>query len=176
MTTAEQALVREPESMLVVRFQDCDPFGHLNNARYIDYFMDARMDHLIEHYAFNMFEHGKTAGASWVVTKTQIAYLLPAMPGETVRIGTRLIFMDDNRIVIEGVMSDGNGKRLKAISWVEFAYVSMTTGRLTRHDENLLSLFREVLVDVGYQTDSFNARLEAIKQQQRVKTAVTNQP
>ena len=47
--------------------------------------------------------------------KTQIAYLLPAVPGETVRITTRLIYMDDTRIVIEGVMTDGNAKRMKAI-------------------------------------------------------------
>ncbi|MBX3065466.1 MAG: acyl-CoA thioesterase [Anaerolineae bacterium] len=174
MTGAANTLVREPESTLVIRFQDCDPFGHLNNARYIDYFMDARMDHLMEHYAFNMFEHGKTAGASWVVTKTQIAYLLPAVPGETVRIGTRLIYMDESRIVIEGVMSDSNGKRLKAISWVEFVYVSMTSGRPTRHDVDLLTLFQQVLVEVEYQPDSFNARVETLKQLQRTRTTASH--
>jgi acyl-CoA thioester hydrolase len=30
-------LSKELESTAVIRFQDCDPFGHLNNARYIDY-------------------------------------------------------------------------------------------------------------------------------------------
>ena len=30
----------------MTRFSDCDPFGHLNNARYIDYFINAREDHL----------------------------------------------------------------------------------------------------------------------------------
>ncbi len=33
---------KEPETQIVIRFQDCDPFGHLNNARYIDYFVNAR--------------------------------------------------------------------------------------------------------------------------------------
>ena len=31
---------------MTVRFQDCDPFGHLNNARYIDYFLNARQDQI----------------------------------------------------------------------------------------------------------------------------------
>lgn len=29
---------KETESRVVVRFQDCDPLQHLNNAKYFDYF------------------------------------------------------------------------------------------------------------------------------------------
>ena len=35
-----------------VRFADCDPMGHLYNARYLDYFMHAREDQLRENYDF----------------------------------------------------------------------------------------------------------------------------
>ena len=31
------------KSRAKVRFQDCDPFNHLNNARYIDYFLKVEM-------------------------------------------------------------------------------------------------------------------------------------
>ena len=50
---------------------------------------------------------------------------------------------------------------------MEFAYVSMTTGKPTKHDEQLMSLFRDVLIDVSYQPDSFNRRMEELKQQQQ---------
>ena len=30
---------KTPESTRIVRFQDCDPYGHLNNAKYIDYLL-----------------------------------------------------------------------------------------------------------------------------------------
>ncbi len=30
------------ESKVLIRFSDCDPFNHLNNARYIDYFINAQ--------------------------------------------------------------------------------------------------------------------------------------
>ena len=28
-----------PASVAEIRFSDCDPFGHLNNARFLDYFL-----------------------------------------------------------------------------------------------------------------------------------------
>lgn len=30
---------KETESRVVIRFQDCDPLQHLNNAKYFDYFL-----------------------------------------------------------------------------------------------------------------------------------------
>ncbi len=47
---------KEPVSNVVIRFQDCDPFGHLNNARYIDYFINAREGHLVEYYNLDIYE------------------------------------------------------------------------------------------------------------------------
>jgi acyl-CoA thioester hydrolase len=41
---------KTPISFYTVRFNDCDPLGHLNNSKYIDYFLNAREDHLKEHF------------------------------------------------------------------------------------------------------------------------------
>ena len=38
------------ESKVKIRFQDCDPFNHLNNAAYINYFINAREDQILENY------------------------------------------------------------------------------------------------------------------------------
>lgn len=70
-------IIKEPMSDVVIRFQDCDPFGHLNNARYIDYFINAREDHLSEHYDFDIYERQKQSNSNWVVAKTKIAYIFP---------------------------------------------------------------------------------------------------
>ena len=48
----------ELESTAVIRFQDCDPFGHLNNARYIDYFLNARQDQIAAAYGLALYEPG----------------------------------------------------------------------------------------------------------------------
>src|SRR5436309_13513016 len=112
--------VREPETLATIRFQDCDPFGHLNNARYIDYFFNARQDQLVEHYNLYTYEPNSPAQASWVVKKTQIAYLRPAQVMEQVLIRTRLIHFTDKTLVVEGLMLDKEGNQLKALVWVEF--------------------------------------------------------
>lgn len=44
------------ESQSLVRFQDCDPFNHLNNAAYLNYLVNAREDQLIEAYGINIYD------------------------------------------------------------------------------------------------------------------------
>lgn len=159
----EQTLVKEPESTAVIRFQDCDPFGHLNNARYIDYFFNARQDHLAKYYAFQLFDSKATE--NWVVTKNQIAYLRPARLMEEVLIRTRLIHMADDILVVEAQMLDGRNQRLKAVGWSEFAYITLATGRKAKHSDDLMRLFAAVIVDGDIYRDGFDQRVELLKKQ-----------
>src|SRR5689334_22451322 len=94
-----EQLAKEPQSLMIARFQDCDPLGHLNNARYIDYFLNARQDHLLQYYNFRTYEPGMQA--SWVVRTTQIAYLRPVAAMEEVLIRTRLIHFAETALVVE---------------------------------------------------------------------------
>ena len=72
-------LERTPTSIARIRFQDCDPFNHLNNGRYTDYFLNAREDHLLEHYGLDIYTIARTTGLAWVVSESHIAYLKPAV-------------------------------------------------------------------------------------------------
>jgi YbgC/YbaW family acyl-CoA thioester hydrolase len=139
---ATQELVREPESTAKIRFQDCDPFGHLNNARYIDYFMNARTDQIADHYGLQLLQEGQSK--SWVVTKSQIAYFAPAKLMETVCIRTRLLRAGDRSLLVEGLMLDQNNHRLKALLWMEFTYVDLHTGRSSQHPDELMQLLRSI--------------------------------
>lgn len=158
-------LEKEPQTTALIRFQDCDPFGHLNNARYIDYFINARQDHLMKFYGFNFFDMGQTE--NWVITKTQIAYLEPAQLMEEVLIRTRLLQMTDKTIHVEGLMMDNEGKRLKSISWVEFMYVSLKTGRPTNHPDEFLQKFMPLQIDGAVDVQNFNGRVQALKEEFR---------
>src|SRR5258708_35796843 len=97
---------KEPESLATIRFQDCDPLGHLNNARYFDYFFNARQDQLAQFYDFHIFEWGNTHQANWVVTQHQIAYLRPAKIMEEVILKTCLIHFTDTVLLVEGLRFD----------------------------------------------------------------------
>ncbi|MFZ0546400.1 MAG: acyl-CoA thioesterase [Candidatus Promineifilaceae bacterium] len=159
----QQPLPRELESTHYIRFQDCDPFGHLNNARYINYFMNAREDQIARHYGFSIFAVAQEQQKNWVVTRNQIAYLAPVGIMEEVRIITRLIRATDNILLVEGVMVDAARKRVKAVSWMEFTFVSLVNGRPIRHTDEMMELFRAVVLDEAETAEGFEPRVQALK-------------
>lgn len=153
-----------PSGIYRVRFQDCDPFGHLNNARYMDYFLEAREDHLRDYYGFDLFEHASREGKSWVVSRTQIAYLEPAKQSDQVKIVTRLVSKGDGSIRNEDLMYDVSGKKLKAMIWIDFAFVDLKRGRPIRHGEELNRFFDSVLYeDAGLENGNFEERVREMR-------------
>ncbi len=158
---SEQSLIKEPQSLVVARFQDCDPFGHLNNARYIDYFLNARQDQLLEHYNFRTYEPNMQA--SWVVRTTQIAYLRPVAAMEEVLIRTRLIHFAETSLVVEGLMLDKDARSLKALIWFDFVYISLVNGRPAKHPDELTQRFASVVISETYDPDGFKRRVEDVR-------------
>ena len=138
---------KEPVSAVVIRFQDCDPFGHLNNARYIDYFINAREDHLREHYQLDIYARQKRTRTNWVVARTRIAYLAPVVFRERVAIQTRLIHFSDKALLMEGAMLDETRKTLKAVIWIGFRHVDLSRGRGARHPGDLMALFKRICLN-----------------------------
>jgi len=163
----ERELAKVLESTAVIRFQDCDPFQHLNNSRYIDYFMNAREDQLNQFYDFRIFEVFQETGQAWVVSKNQIAYLAPAVMLEAVLIRTQLIHISDSLLVVEGLMLDKTGARLKSAAWIEFTFVSLLNGRPAQHPDDFLERFGAVRVDHIFEPDGFDRRVAALKAQFR---------
>ena len=159
--------VKEPQSLVVARFQDCDPFGHLNNARYIDYFLNARQDHLAEYYDFLTYQPGMQA--SWVVRSTQIAYLRPVAAMEEVLIRTRLVDFAEISVVVEGLMLDKDARSLKALIWFDFVYVSLASGRPVKHPQEMIDRFGSVVVTADYDPDGFRRRVETVRLEVRKK-------
>jgi acyl-CoA thioester hydrolase len=153
---------KEPESRILVRFQDCDPFGHLNNAKYLEYFINAREDHLRQAYGFDLFAQGRASGCSWVVARHQIAYLSPALCAEEVSIKTALRRYTDQMALVEARMSDASGGRLKALLWTDFAYVRLGTGRPVKHPPDILAFLERIhLSEEGFPED-FQTRERAL--------------
>ncbi|MEO8413158.1 MAG: acyl-CoA thioesterase [Ginsengibacter sp.] len=89
------------ESKVLIRFSDCDPFNHLNNARYIDYFINAREDHLLANMNFSVYQFASAYGLGWVVSKNQVAYVKPAFHMETVVIDYALLRLGTTEILVE---------------------------------------------------------------------------
>src|SRR5579862_7307898 len=105
------------ETEHLIRFPDCDPFNHLNNSRYLDYFINAREDHLMKFHHFNIYDLAREKGISWVVRKNQIVYLRPALLMETVIIQTTLIRLNEQDIDVEMSMWNNEKTILKSFLW-----------------------------------------------------------
>jgi acyl-CoA thioester hydrolase len=167
-----QELVREPESTAVIRFQDCDPFGHLNNARYIDYFMNARTDQIAEYYGLQLLQ--EEGSKSWVVTKSQIAYFAPARLMESVRMRTCLLHATERNLVVEGLMLNEKADHLKALLWIEFTYIDLNTGRPSQHPDELMQLLRAIQIgnsELGFEARSSQLRAQFRKNGRQDKVA-----
>jgi acyl-CoA thioester hydrolase len=140
--------------------------GHLNNARYLDYFLNAREDQVAEHYAMNMGEMAREQQAAWVITKHHISYLKPARQGAVVRICTQLIHFDNSNLVVEMQMRNEDGSKLLALLWSEMTFVQMPAGTRTDHSNQLMDLLEQIDVDeVDYDPDGFDERVKKVRQQ-----------
>ena len=136
----------ELKTFYTVRFNDCDPMGHLNNARYIDYMLNAREDHLKQAYNINLLEYHKQ-GVAWVVRRHDIQYVRPAFYNEVVCIESRLIELGDSHVLVEMLMFDEQQTMLKAIMWTNFTSVDAKTGRRKEHPASFMEFATGVKVD-----------------------------
>jgi acyl-CoA thioester hydrolase len=136
--------ILEPSSLDKIRFTDCDPFGHLNNSRYLDYIINARENHLLEFYELSLDEYYKK-GIAWVVAGHEIAYLRPARFNEIICIQTSLISATDNALQVEGIMFDEYKKSIKAVLWTKFTCIDLKTGKKQNHNSELMEFAERVL-------------------------------
>ena len=149
-----------PTSTYKIRFSDCDLFGHLNNARYLDYFLHAREEHLEHHYGLQLHSY-YVKGISWVVGGHQIAYMKPVKYAENVVIQTRLLSGTENDLLVEMVMMDQRMQQPKALLWTSFVPVNPATGKRQPHDQEFMQFAKsiECLIDMP---GDFNGRIAQI--------------
>jgi len=141
-------MLKSPSSSTKVRFQDCDPFNHLNNSKYIDYFINAREDQVVEHYNLDIFAMAKTKGVAWVVASNQIAYISPAFTMETVVIQSHLFAFSEKSLSVEMSMWDQKQTKLKSLFWVKFIHFDIRNQTSLKHTAELMSLFEQVAVPI----------------------------
>ncbi len=152
------------ESKALIRFEDCDPFGHLNNGRYIDYYLNAREDQLRDNYGLDIYAMGKTTGKAWVVASNQIAYLREVKFMETVTIRTCLRWYGNSDLLMEGQMVDPKTGAIISVIWTRFAYIDIRKGQKAEHSEKLTDLFSQVaILGEGKPSEYFEDRVKELR-------------
>ncbi|MCR9251639.1 MAG: acyl-CoA thioesterase [bacterium] len=155
----------QTESRVKIRFQDCDPLQHLNNAKYFDYYFNARDDQVPKLYNVEMADIFLAYKAAWVVYNHQISYLRPATIGEWVRVYSSILWFDQNTVVVEYYMTDDQESHLKNILWSTLKFVGVKDGRKVDHPEDVLK-FLNATKDpkVDFKNITLSGRIKNIKE------------
>jgi len=151
------------ESKVKIRFQDCDPFNHLNNAAYLNYLINAREDQVLEQYGLDIYNMAKTNGISWVTASNQITYIKPAFLMEEVVIDSQLLLVKNSSIKVELRMWNKDKTEIKAVMWSTFVHFNLLKQRTEKHSEELMELFNTVVNTID--TDIFEERILSFKKQ-----------
>jgi YbgC/YbaW family acyl-CoA thioester hydrolase len=149
-----------PESKMLVRFSDCDLYGHLSNIQYVKYFMDAREDHISESYGMTLAGFAKQ-GIGWVVSSNQISYFRSAKVNEPVIMRSAIVDLSPNHILVEMQMLDEKRTHIKAALWSKFVHIALKDGRKWEHSSEMMELFSSV--KVPNVTTDFNTRMAELK-------------
>lgn len=160
----EKHYPEETESRVVIRFQDCDPLQHLNNAKYFDYYFNAREDQVPKLYGMEMIDLIRKYQAAWVVFNHNISYVRPARVGEWVRIMSRILWHNHNTVVVEYYMTDDSKKELKNVLWSTLRYVTLKEGKSTDHAGAVADFLKATSGDFDITKSSIKERVKFLKE------------
>lgn len=159
------------ESRVTIRFQDCDPLQHLNNSKYFDYFFNARTDQVTQVYGYNVADIFRRFGGGWVAYNHNISYVRPALPGEWVRIYSRLLTFSDDTQYVEYIMTDDKTSHIKCMLWSTMIYVDVMSGKRKQHEPEIMEALKK-MSDPGHAIEasqfanpSVYARLKELKRE-----------
>ncbi len=164
-------MTKNPTSNYKIRFSDCDLFGHLNNARYIDYFMNAREDHLKDYYNLKLTDYYQK-GLAWVVSNHEIAYLRPAVYDEIVTVESTLLLADADGLWVELLMTDEKASHLKAIMRTQFTPVNPQTGKRQEHPDEFMKWAKSIENTEARKQKNLKERISELRQLLKTKAVV----
>ena len=103
-----------------VRYSDLDPQGHLNNARYLTYFEQARINYIVH---IGLWQGGSFLDMGVIVANAQVNFLFPVFFGQNLRVGVRVTHLGNKSMDMEYSLLDvDNNQELANGSTVLVAY------------------------------------------------------
>jgi len=94
-----------------VRYGDLDPQGHVNNARHLTYFEQARIAYMVELGLFTKAQSFTEIGV--ILADVHITYLAPIYFGEQIKVGVRAAKLGNKSMLwAQNIMDAKTGKEL----------------------------------------------------------------
>ncbi len=93
-----------------VRYGDLDPQGHVNNARFLTYFEQARIRYVIN---LNLWDGRSYFEIGFILAESHVTYLEPVFFGQEIHVGVRVIRLGNKSLTMEYSLEDiQSGKQL----------------------------------------------------------------
>ncbi len=122
-----------------IRYYECDPYGHLNNAHYLRYATEAALAASAD--AGYADEHYRALGTTWWIREAGIEYLRPAKYGETLAVKTWVSDFRRVRSRREYEMTVQGSGDLVARVWTDWVYLSAEAGEPVRIPDEMMRAF-----------------------------------
>ncbi len=107
---------------LDVRFRDCDPMGHVNNAVYLTYLEQARLNLWRERWQVDP----RQPGEGIILARAELDFTSPAMYGETLEVRLRVAAIGRSSFTYEYEVIEAAAGRLvlsarTVLVWYDYA-------------------------------------------------------
>lgn len=158
-------MTKEISTVVKVRFSDCDPIGHLNNVKYLEYMLNAREDHVEQFYGFTYEEYTRKTGCTWIAIQNEIAYLQEVRYNSRVVISSKTIEIQDRISKVEILMKSEDGNKIFAVLWITVIYFNMKTRKSEVQPPETIQLFNKYLVSL--EQKDFQSRVEFLRHQNK---------
>lgn len=120
-----------------VRGFHCDIFGHVNNARYLEFLEETRWEWLNSISSFNYF---LKQNMSFVVVSVTIHYRYPSVLNDMLSITAVIKQMGNRSATVTQIVKRESDGKLIAEAEVTFALLDNTTGKAIQLNDELKSI------------------------------------
>lgn len=127
------------ETIIRVRGYHMDGYGHVNNARYLEFLEEARWAYFEKHKLLPLLQ-----GEMMVVARIDIRYRRPSTAGDELRVESRIIGLEPRQVLLQQniVLTDSGKNAVEAE--LTLVPVSGETGRATDMNDNLFQALQKL--------------------------------
>ncbi len=128
-----------------VRYGDLDPQGHVNNAKYLTYFEQARIYYLIKLGLFSKDQSFMEVGV--IIADIHITYHSTTHYGDDIKVGVKITKIGTKSITVEQCVMDAKTDKLMAsgtVVMVTFDYEGLKTIPVPEEWKQKISAFEGI--------------------------------
>ena len=127
-------------TQIIVRGYHCDAYGHVNNARYLEFLEEGRWAFLQPAMDRSIFDD---LGLLFVVVNINIAYKSVVVPNDVIDVIVKGMKFNNMSLQIDQEIK--KGEKICAKAEVSFVLLDAKTQKPVKVDDNIQRIFNELL-------------------------------